>query len=118
MTHKHASIRHYIFVYLGLIALTALSFGLSFLPLGAGETAAAMGIAVAKSTLVVLFFMHLIEQRTINALVLGTTLFFIALLTFLTAADVATRKTNSPAPFPAAFPAAAPAAPAPSAPPP
>lgn len=104
MTHKHASTRHYLFVYLGLIGLTALSFGLSLLHLGAADTVAALVIAVAKSTLVVLFFMHLIEQRTINALVLGTTLFFIALLTSITAADVATRITNTPAALPAAAP--------------
>lgn len=98
MAHQHAT-RHYVYVYLGLLALTALSFGLSWLPLGAADTPAALVIAVAKSTLVVLFFMHLLEQRTINALVLFTTLFFIALLTSLMVADVATRITTTPVPI-------------------
>lgn len=108
MTHNHASTRHYLFVYLGLIGLTALSFGLSLLHLGTADIWAALLIAVAKSTLVVLFFMHLIEQRTINALVLGTTLFFIGLLTALTTADVVTRITSTPAVLPPTAPAAAP----------
>ncbi|HSN98770.1 MAG TPA: cytochrome C oxidase subunit IV family protein [Candidatus Nanopelagicales bacterium] len=99
MEHKHASTKHYILVYVGLLALTALSFGLSWLPLGAAHTPAALVIAVVKSTLVVLFFMHLLEQRTINALVLFTTIFFIALLASLMAADVATRITTTPAPI-------------------
>ncbi|AKT42142.1 cytochrome C oxidase subunit IV family protein [Chondromyces crocatus] len=99
MEHKHGTTRHYLIVYVALLALTALSFGLTFLHLGTTETVLALVIALIKSTLVVLFFMHLLEQRTVSALVLGTTLFFIALLTALMAADVVTRVNMTPAPF-------------------
>ncbi|EYF06923.1 cytochrome C oxidase subunit IV family protein [Chondromyces apiculatus] len=99
MNHKHGSTRRYVTVYLALVGLTALSFGLSWLHLGTVDTVIALLIAVVKSTLVVLFFMHLLEHRTVSGLVLGCTVFFIALLTSLMAADVATRINSTPAPF-------------------
>jgi cytochrome c oxidase subunit 4 len=48
---------------------------------------------MAKGTLVALFFMHLIEQRFVNRMVLLISVLFIALLVTLVVADVATRHT-------------------------
>ncbi len=95
--HAHA-LRHYLVVWLGLIGLTAISFGASWLHLGTTDVVIALGIAVIKSVLVLLFFMHLIEHRGANALIIGVTVIFIALLSSLMAADVATRLHTTPRP--------------------
>jgi cytochrome c oxidase subunit 4 len=95
-----ASTAHYLRVWLALLALTLLSFGLSSMHLGAADVVVALAIAAAKSVLVLLFFMHLVEQRSTNALVVAAAVFFIVLLSAFTAADVATRQTFPPAPTP------------------
>lgn len=77
--------------FLALLALSALTFGLSFLHLGALEVPAALAIASLKATLVVLFFMHLWEQPRGNAAALALAVFLTATLVALVAADVATR---------------------------
>ena len=51
-----------------LIVLAAISYGVSFLPLGAWETPIAIGISVAKGTVVLLIFMHLLEQAVTKSL--------------------------------------------------
>lgn len=95
--HAHP-LRHYLVVWLALLGLTAISFGASWLHLGAADIVVALVIAVIKSALVLLFFMHLIEQRGANALVIGVTVIFIALLASLMASDVTTRLHTSPRP--------------------
>jgi cytochrome c oxidase subunit 4 len=89
--HGRVTARTHLFTWLGLLALSALTFGLSFVPLGAAETPAALGIAAAKGLLIVLFFMHLVEQRATNALVLVFCLLMLFLLAGLSVADVLTR---------------------------
>jgi caa(3)-type oxidase subunit IV len=61
----------------------------------------ALAIAVTKSTLVVLFFMHLWHEKGANRIVIVTAVMFVLLLIALTMADFATR-------FPLATPASAP----------
>src|SRR2546430_857056 len=61
--------------------------------LGTWALPLALTIAIAKSTLVILFFMHLYEQRGANRLVILTSFLFVALIISLTVADVATRFT-------------------------
>ncbi len=55
--------------YAALVALTLLSFGISRLDLGAADFVLALVIASAKTMLVLLFFMHLTEQRATPAFV-------------------------------------------------
>jgi len=59
----------------------------------------ALLIAAAKSTLVLLFFMHLVEQRFINGFVILVALGLIGLLLSLVAADILTRHTFPPTPL-------------------
>jgi cytochrome c oxidase subunit 4 len=93
MARRHVSSAAYLATFGSLIALTALTFSVSFLELGAFEVPVALAIAMAKGTLVALFFMHLIEQRFVNRMVLIISVLFIALLVTLVVADVATRHT-------------------------
>jgi cytochrome c oxidase subunit 4 len=90
MNHR-VTARTHLFTWLGLLALSGLTFGLSFVPLGPAETPAALVIAAAKGLLIVLFFMHLVEQRATNALVLVFCLLMLLLLAGLAVADVLTR---------------------------
>jgi cytochrome c oxidase subunit 4 len=94
-SHGHADHSHvgrYLRVWLALMALTALTWGLSrfHIPGGAG-VAVALVIASVKGGLVALFFMHLYDQQGANRLVFLTSLVFVALLIGLTVLDNATR---------------------------
>jgi cytochrome c oxidase subunit 4 len=87
----HASPARYLVVWLALLGLTAATFLASRLELGRFHVLVALAIAAAKSTLVVLFFMHLSEQRGATRVVFVTSLVFVALLIGFTVADVGTR---------------------------
>jgi cytochrome c oxidase subunit 4 len=88
----HSHLRRYLAVWVGLMVLTALTWGLSrfHIPGGAG-VAVALTIASVKGALVALFFMHLYDQPGPNRLVLVTSLVFVALLVSLVLLDNATR---------------------------
>jgi cytochrome c oxidase subunit 4 len=90
--HAHSHAGRYLMVWAALMALTALTWGLSTIHIpGAGGVAVALGIAAVKGTLVALFFMHLWDQPGPNRLVLITSLVFVALLVTLPLLDNATR---------------------------
>jgi cytochrome c oxidase subunit 4 len=85
------STRTYLWTLLGLLALSALTFGMSYIELGGFSVVIAMAIAAAKAWLVAMFFMHLGEHGTSDkaALLLGVLLAL--LLIGFAAADIATR---------------------------
>lgn len=96
---KHAGPGRYVAVWVALMVFTALTVFLGRMHLAGGwGLAIAMAIAVVKSSLVVLFFMHLWDHGGANRLVLATTLVFVALLMTLVLVDTATRwpLTNPP----------------------
>lgn len=67
-------------IFVALIILTFVTTGVSDLNLGGALSIyAALAIAVIKSVLVVLFFMHLKYDKPFNALVFCIALFFVAL---------------------------------------
>lgn len=82
---------HHVLAYVALLALTALTFGLSFLHLGPWGPVLAMAIATGKAALVAAVFMHLVEQRFANTAVLLTGVLFVLTLLAFAALDVATR---------------------------
>ncbi len=83
--------RTYALVWVALMTLAALSFGLSYAPLGAWGPWVAIVIAVAKAVLIAGVFMHLIEQPPISRWTFGLGLGLALLLLTLVAIDVATR---------------------------
>ncbi|HET6437416.1 MAG TPA: cytochrome C oxidase subunit IV family protein [Anaeromyxobacter sp.] len=88
----HSHLVRYLVVWGGLLALTILTYTLARIHLpGTWAIAVALLIAVAKGSLVVLFFMHLWDERGANRVVFGTSLVFVALLIGLIIADNATR---------------------------
>jgi caa(3)-type oxidase subunit IV len=87
-----ASGRPYVLALLGLLAFTALSFGLHFAPLGGGLGAAvALAIAGAKVAIVGLVFMELRESLAATRMVALVSVGFVALLCLGILGDVAFR---------------------------
>ena len=83
----------YLVVWLVLVGLTALSFLLSLAHLGAVDTVFSLVIAAAKSTIVLLFFMHLVEERFTVAVVPVLAVGYVLLLVALMVTDVLSRHT-------------------------
>jgi cytochrome c oxidase subunit 4 len=78
--HAHvSSVPFYIAVFLGLLTLTALTVGQSYVDLGRLNVVLVIAIATAKASLVVTFFMHLKWDNKFNLLVFLSTIFFIGI---------------------------------------
>jgi cytochrome c oxidase subunit 4 len=97
---RHAGTKRYWIVWIALLVFTALTLvtaKAAHIPHPWGLVVA-LAIAVAKASLVALFFMHLWDHGGVNRLVLVTSLVFLALLMGLTLLDNATRfqLTNPP----------------------
>jgi cytochrome c oxidase subunit 4 len=83
--------RVYYTIFAILMFCTYLTVQIAFLDLGALNTIAAIGIAVFKATLVVLFFMHVkYSSRLTRAVVIGS-IFWLGILLVLTMGDYLTR---------------------------
>lgn len=89
--HVHPK-KFYVFTFLSLIVLTAITTGAAFVDLGALNTVVALAVAVLKATLVVLFFMHLKEQTGLTRIVIVVALLWLTVLIGITASDVFTRR--------------------------
>ncbi len=100
METRHPSFWHYGIVYVALMGLAVLSFGLSFLPIGGWQDAIAILIGALKALLVAAYFMHLVEQRFANRLVPSVAVALAVILVVITTLDPITRKTFPRAPMP------------------
>jgi cytochrome c oxidase subunit 4 len=77
-------VRGYMVVFVTLLALTAVTVGVSYLHLEVHEAVAvALVIACFKASLVMLFFMHLISEEKVIFTVLAFTVAFFLVLLFL-----------------------------------
>jgi len=74
-------------VFGALLVLTALTVGVAYVDLGNLNLMVAMGVAVAKATLVVLYFMHLRWDKPFNAVVFIGALLFVALFVLFALLD-------------------------------
>lgn len=84
-------VRVYFSVFAALMGLTLLTVGAAFLDLGPANTFVALAIAVVKSTLVILYFMHVKGNTKLVPAVILSGVFFLLLLFLLLAADYGTR---------------------------
>jgi cytochrome c oxidase subunit IV len=76
-------IRTYLAVFVALMVFTALTVWAAYQDFGAFNNLVAMGIAITKATLVVLFFMHVkYSTRLTSLVVVGTVLFLAIMLVF------------------------------------
>jgi cytochrome c oxidase subunit 4 len=81
----------YAVTFAALLVLTTTALGLSFLELGAWTVPVTLGIAAIKSTLIALFFMHLIEESVSSWLAFLVSFLLVATLVTLAMLDVASR---------------------------
>jgi cytochrome c oxidase subunit 4 len=86
-TKPHASAFTYFLVFGGLLILTATTVVVAYRPLGPFHTAAALAIAVAKASLVVLFFMHALESGRLVRLIILAALLGVGIMLAFTLAD-------------------------------
>jgi caa(3)-type oxidase subunit IV len=91
ITSKAVGVRAYIVTAVALLALTGLTIGLAFVPLGPWQVAVALGIAATKALLIAVVFMHLRSGTATTRLTAIAGLFWLAILLAGTLDDVVTR---------------------------
>jgi cytochrome c oxidase subunit IV len=91
MSAHVAPVRLYIAIFAALMVLTLLTVAVTYVDLGPANLFVAMGIAVVKATLVVLYFMHVRWSDRLTAVTVMTSLVFLAVLFAFTWADYLTR---------------------------
>jgi cytochrome c oxidase subunit IV len=83
--------RVYYGVFGALMVLTVLTSWVAFQDLGSFNLVVALGIAIIKATLVILFFMHVKYSTTLTKAIVASGFFFFVILVFFTMADILTR---------------------------
>ena len=92
MSEHIVSVRIYITIFLVLLVGTALTVWAAFIDFPYGlNTLIAMTIAVTKATFVVLYFMHVRYSARLIWVIVGSALFWMAILFAFTFADYMTR---------------------------
>ena len=84
-------LKTYFGVFGALMVLTAITVGAAFVNLGPANNFVALAIAVVKSTLVILFFMHVKGNTKLVPVVILSGVFFLMILFLFLAADYGTR---------------------------
>jgi len=110
--------RTYILTLVTLLILTAITVGASYIHFGSGaaNVVIALTIATIKAIVVALFFMHLLHDKPVNAIIAVTGFLFLGIFLMFDFIDVGSRgnlqPTNLHPPPAVAAPAGAPGAPA------
>ena len=91
MNETVVSRKLYFGVFVALLCLTGITYGLASIDLGPGNAAVALAIAVSKALLVVLFFMHLRSSPKLTWVVAVGGVFWLGILLTLTLSDYLTR---------------------------
>ena len=91
MSEHIASKGFYVVIFAALMVLTGMTVVVTYLDLGPANLAVAMGIAVTKATLVVLFFMHVWWSDRLVKVTVATSVVFLLFLFSFTLADYFSR---------------------------
>jgi len=91
MNERTISRRTYALTYITLVVLTAATTAFSFVDLGPMNTILAVGFAVGKALLIVLFFMHLIASPNLTRVIAIGAIVWLLILMSLTLGDYITR---------------------------
>jgi cytochrome c oxidase subunit 4 len=89
--HAPSSLVMYFGVFIALMVLTVLTVWVSREHFGAWNVPIAMAIAIAKATLVILFFMHVIHSTRLTWVVVIGSFLWLGVLFVLTFSDYLTR---------------------------
>lgn len=95
-SHTHATAHHdhhakaprtYLLTLIALLTLTVITVGVSYIDFGAGNIVVAVTVATIKAFLVGLIFMHLLQDKPINAVIFCAAFLFLSLLFLFTFLD-------------------------------
>ena len=89
--HHIVGPKTYALILLALLALTALTTGIAFVDMGIFNPIVAIGIAVIKATLVILFFMHVKYSSHLVKLTVCAGIFTFLVLITMTLTDYISR---------------------------
>jgi cytochrome c oxidase subunit 4 len=90
--HEHVTpLSVYFGIFGALMALTAITVGVAWVNLGSLNILVALGVALVKASLVVLYFMHLKYSSKLTWIVVASGLFWMMILFGITMADYLTR---------------------------
>jgi len=81
----------YIYIFVTLLLLTAVTVDVAFFNAGWLNLYIALTIATCKATLVVLYFMHLRYSERLNWVFVGAGVFWLLIMLALTLSDIFTR---------------------------
>ena len=87
----HGGLGAYFVVFTALMVFTGLTLWAAYQHLGIWNTPVALGIATAKAVMVALIFMHLRSSPKLTAIVVSTSVVFLAFLILITLSDYLTR---------------------------
>jgi cytochrome c oxidase subunit 4 len=90
-THHVVSWRVYVAVFLALSALTVITVQVAGHDFGPLNLVVALGVAITKATLVVLYFMHARYSPKLTGIVIASSLAFFTILLFLLLTDYLSR---------------------------
>ncbi len=91
MSEHITPIRTYLLIFFALMILTVVTVAVAMVDLGALNDVVAMGIAIFKASLVVLFFMHVKKSRLMTKITVVASAFWLLILFGLTLSDYVTR---------------------------
>lgn len=90
-THHIASVGLYLTIFAALMVLTLMTVGVTYVDLGQANLFVALGIAVFKASLVILYFMHVRWSPKLVQVTILTSLVFVGILAAFSFADFLTR---------------------------
>ena len=90
-THHVVSWKVYVAVFLALSALTVITVQVAGHDFGPFNLVVALGVAITKATLVVLYFMHARYSERLTHVVIAASLAFFVILLFLLLTDYLSR---------------------------
>ncbi len=91
MSHTIVPVRTYVVIFVALMALLGVTVGAAFVDLGPLNLVAAMGIAIVKGALIVMFFMHVRQASRLTWIFAVAGFFWLAIMLVLTMTDYLTR---------------------------
>lgn len=92
MSEQHVvPLKVYLGVFLALCVLTVVTVAVTGYDFGPFNLIVALGIAITKATLVVLYFMHARYSPKLTGVVIASSIAFFVILVFLTLTDYVSR---------------------------
>jgi cytochrome c oxidase subunit 4 len=88
--------RTYALTLITLLILTVITVGASYIDFGTGNIVIALAIATIKASIVALFFMHLLHDKPVNAVIAVAGFLFLGLFLLFTLIDIGSRRDPNP----------------------